>query len=203
MDALCAGAVQVCASTGQHGVSFWLFTRPTDGSAGWRMAGQLCLDPQQAQALGAAAVPALTLEQFRRLPWAPAVVHIQPGNGRTLVNVPTNVYLEATAQTVPTELLGQQVRVRAIPTAYTWSFGDGATLRTSDPGAPFPDLRTTHVYSRPGVVPVGLMTSYRGEYSVAGGDWLPVEGTAEVVTPSVRLTVVAARSELVESPLPA
>ena len=201
-DALCAAATQVCATMGQQGISFWLFTRPLDGSQGWRMAGQLCLHPEDAAAVAAAAVPVVTAEQFRRLPWPPAVVHIQPGNGRTLVNVPTNVYLEATVREVPTVMLGQQVRVRATPISYAWTFGDGTVLRTADPGAPYPDLRTTHVYTRSGTMPVGLTTTYRGEYSVAGGGWLPVDGTAQVVTPPVGLTVVAARSELVASPLP-
>ena len=199
-EALCVGATQVCAATGQQGISYWLFTRPADGTAGWQLAAQQCLQP--AEVAAAAGVPAVTVEQFRRLPWPPALVHIQPGNGRTLVNVPTNVYLEAATRVVPTVLLGQQVQVRATPATYTWSFGDGTTLRTSDPGAPYPDLRTTHVYTRAGTMPVGLTTTYRGEYSVAGGAWLPVDGTADVVTPPADLTVIAARSELVESPLP-
>ena len=200
-EALCVGATQACEAMGQQGISYWLFTRPADGSAGWQLAEQRCLRPEEVAA-AAAPVPAVTAEQFRRLPWPPAVVHIQPGNGRTLVNVPTNVYLEAATRVVPTVLLGQQVQVRATPVTYTWSFGDGATLHTSDAGAPYPDLRTTHVYTRAGTMPVGLTTTYRGEYSVAGGAWLPIDGTAQVVTPPADLIVVAARSELVESPLP-
>lgn len=164
------------------------------------MAGQQCLGPDE---VNQAPVPVLTLEDFRRLPLPPAVVHIQPGNGRTLINVPTNVYLDASTRLIPTQVLGQPVQVRAIPTEYRWTFGDGTALATHDPGAPYPDLRTTHTYRSAGTVPVAVTTTYRGEYSVNGGPWLPVDGTAEVATPPVPLVVVAARNELVDSTLPA
>jgi hypothetical protein len=198
----CASASQYCASTQQQGTSFWLFTRPVDQDVGWRLAGQQCLGAADAAALAAAPVPVVTADDFRRLPLPAGVVHIQPGNGRTLVNVPTNVYLNVSTVILPTVVLGQAVRVRGIPVDYRWSFGDGSVLRTSDPGAPYPDLRTTHVYTAPGVVPIGLSTTYRGEYSVAGGPWLPIDGTAQVVTPPVDLTVVTTRGELVDAPLP-
>jgi hypothetical protein len=165
------------------------------------LAGQQCLAADEAARQGVAPVPVVTAEDFRRLPLPAGVVHVQPGNGRTLVNVPTNVYLEATTRVIPTTVLGRPARVRATPVEYRWTFGDGGVLRTADQGAPYPDLRTTHTYTAPGRVPVGLTTTYRGEYSVAGGPWLPIEGTAQVVTPPVVLTVVAARSELVASPL--
>jgi len=201
---LCSSATQYCALQGEQGISFWVFTRPVSGQAGWRLAGQQCLRPQEAGADGAGGVvvPVVTAEDFRRLPLPAGVVHVQPGNGRTLVNVPTNVYVEAATRVLPTVVLGQAVRVRATPVGYRWRFGDGAVLDTTDPGAPYPDLRTTHVYTSPGARPIELTTTYRGEYSVAGGAWLPIEGTAQVTTPPVTITVVAARAELVDAPLP-
>jgi hypothetical protein len=147
------------------------------------------------------AVPALTLEDFRRLPLPAGEVHVQPPSLRTLVNVPTNVYVDAETVVLPTELLGTPVRVRATPTRFRWSFGDGGTLETTDPGAPYPDLRTAHTYRAPGSVSVRLTTDYAGEYSVDGGPWLPVVGTAQVTSPAVTLTVLAAQAELVADPL--
>ena len=144
----------------------------------------------------------MTAAEFRRLPLPAGLVHIQPGNGRTLINVPTNVYVVARATVIPTTVIGQPVRVRATPVAYDWAFGDGQRLHTADPGAPYPDLRTTHTYAAPGTLTLGLTTTYRGEYSVNGGPWLPVDGTAAVVSPALNLVVVAARSELVADPLP-
>jgi hypothetical protein len=150
------------------------------------------------QAGGPAAVPVVTGEDFRRLPLPAGQVHVQPGSGRTLVNVPTNVYVEAGVAVLPTTVLNTPVRVRARPVEFVWGFGDGARLRTSDPGAAYPDLRTTHTYKMPGAVRVVLTTVYRGEYSVAGGPWTPIAGTASVDSPAQPLTVVAARAELVD-----
>jgi hypothetical protein len=199
---LCASAVEYCATVGQQGIFFWQFTRPVGGGAGWRLAGQLCLGPHDAAAVAAAPIPVVTAKDFRRLPLPAGVVHVQPGGGRTLVNVPTNVYLDASTRIIPTVVLGQPIQVRAIPVSYRWSFGDGGGLTTADPGAPYPDLRTTHVYTAVGIRPIGLTTTYRGEYSVGGGGWLPIDGTAQVATPPVSVTVVGAHGELVDAPLP-
>ena len=85
-----------------------------------------------------AALPVFGVEDFRRLPLPAGVVHIQPPNGRTLVNVPTNVYVDADEVVLPTQLLGFPVRVRATPSRYTWRFGDGHAMTTTDRGAPYP-----------------------------------------------------------------
>jgi hypothetical protein len=149
----------------------------------------------------AGAVPVFTARDFRRLPLPPGGVRIEPPNLRTLVNVPTNVYVVAEVRIIPTTLLGFPVRVRATPERFRWRFGDREGLDTADPGAPYPDLRTTHTYLRPGQRRVGLRTSYRGEYSVAGGPWLPIDGTAQVASAPVTLTVLSATNRLVADPL--
>jgi hypothetical protein len=124
------------------------------------------------------------------------VVHIQPPNGRTLVNVPTNVYVDADTVTLPTQLLGFPVRVRATPARFHWRFGDGQTMTTRDGGAPYPDMTTTHVYTRAQQARVTLTTVYSGEYSVAGGPFQPIDGTATVASPAAALTVVSAENRL-------
>lgn len=206
---LCARDAQVCepSPTGEPVTLYWIFTGPPGVAEPtqeqWNLTDRRCLTPAQATAAGAgaAAVPVLTAQQFRRLPLPAGVVHVQPGNGRTLVNVPTNVYVVARPAVIPTTLVGFAVRVRATPVAYDWAFGDEQRLHTSDPGAAYPDLRTTHTYLAPGTVTLALTTTYRGQYSVAGGPWLPVDGTAAVASPPQTLVVVAARSELVADPL--
>ena len=186
---------------------YWEFTGPP-GVANptqdqWEFTDQVCLTPAQAAAGQPGTVtPVLTAEQFRRLPLPAGVVHIQPGNGRTLVNVPTNVYVDARTVVLPTTVLGRAVQVRASPVTYSWAFGDGHGLRTADRGAPYPDLRLTHIYVQPATVKVSLTTTYRGEYSVEGGAWLPVDGTATVTSAPQALTVVATRAELVADTLP-
>jgi len=186
---------------------YWEFTGPpgvaAPGPDQWEFTDQVCLTPEQAAAgQPGGAAPVLTAEQFRRLPLPAGVVHVQPGNGRTLVNVPTNVYVDARTVVLPTTVLGRAVQVRATPVTYSWAFGDGHGLRTADRGAPYPDLRLTHVYVQPATVKVSLITTYRGEYSVQGGAWLPVDGTATVTSPPQALTVVATRAELVADTLP-
>jgi PKD repeat protein len=142
------------------------------------------------------AVPVFGVEDFRRLPLPAGVVHIQPPNGRTLVNVPTNVYVDAEEIVLPTQVLGFPVRVRATPSRFTWRFGDGRTMTTKDSGAPYPRMTTTHTYTRPQTARVALTTVYTGEYSVAGGPFQPIDGTATVESPGAALTVLAAESRL-------
>ena len=83
-------------------------------------------------------LPPFTLRDFRRLPLPAGGVNVQPPNLRTLVNVPTNLYVQAEVTTLTTTLVGFPVRVRATPVAYRWAFGDGAGLVTDDKGAPMP-----------------------------------------------------------------
>jgi hypothetical protein len=177
---------------------YWLMREPDDVAAptrdDWVWVGQQCMGPGDA---ATRAIPALSVEAFRRMPLPPGDVNVQPPNRRTLVNVPTNVYAGAEPVLLPTTLLGYSVRVRATPVRFRWTYGDGARLETADPGAAYPALRTAHTYRAPGTRSVRLTTVYRGEYSVDGGPWLQVAGEAEVASPPVSLTVLAARTELV------
>ena len=198
---LCTAAMTACPTPGD--VLFWVFTAPraADGSAAgrWVAAGSLCRGAASAGAPAAATpAPVVTVEDLRRLGLpAPAVV-VQPPGGRTVVGVPTNVYVQAGPVVRDTTLLGLPVRVRAEPVRFRWDFGDGTTpTTTADPGAPYPDLRVTHTYTGPGVVAVRLTTAYAGEFSVAGGPWLPVLGEAEVAGPPSRLEVLAGGNALV------
>lgn len=197
-DALCPQAVAMCAATpATDDLMYWRFTavREPDGSrTDWAPAGQACLRPA---AVPAAAVPAFTLNDFRRLPLPPGTARVQPANGRTLVNVDTNVMVIAGPVTLTTSLLGLPIRVRATPERFAWDFGDGAGLVTEDRGAPWPDMTTTHVYPTPGLRAITLTTFYSGEYSVADGPWLPVDGEASVASAPVPIEVFEARGELV------
>lgn len=197
--ALCPQAGELCLDTpAAHDLMFWFYSGPAGVAAPrpdqWVRTGQGCLSPGDAPA---AAVPALSVRDFRRLPLPPGGIRVEPPNLRTLVNVPTNLYVDAPVRTLTTTLLGRPVRVRATPVRFRWTFGDGGTLDTRDPGAPYPSLRTAHVYERPGDRDVRLVTVYRGEYSVARGPWLPVDGTAAVAGPATTLTVLAAENHLV------
>jgi hypothetical protein len=183
---------------------YWFFSGPpgvvSPVRGEWTFTSSRCLSAGQ---VPGRVVPAFTVADFRRLPLPPGKVVVQPGNGRTLVNVPTNVMVQAPQAVLTTTVLGAPVRVRATAVRYRWSFGDGQVLDTVDPGAAFPDLRTTHTYLVRGKASLGLVTSYEGEYSIAGGPWLPVDGVAQVASAPVVLTVVETRAEVVPDPLPA
>ena len=203
LDALCVSAISMCASTPEpRDLLVWVFRGPAGVArptlSQWVLTATRCMSTQPAASPGPR--PAFTLRDFRRLPLPPGGVNVQPPNLRTLVNVPTNVFVSAAVTRLDTTLLGLPVRVRATPVRFHWTFGDGRSLVTEDPGAAYPDLRTTHTYSQPGTRQLGLTTTYTGEYSVAGGPWVPIDGVAQVVSAPVTLTVLAAESQLIGAP---
>ena len=146
----------------------------------------------------------VSAQDFRSLPLVASVPSYQPGSGMGLVNMELIVFTDPVVQVLATTVLGTPVSVRATPVGFSWDFGDGSVpLVTSDPGAPYPDLRVFHVYDQPGSFQVQLTTTWTGEFQVDGqGPWFPVTGTAQTVSPAFAETVVEARSHLVDGPLP-
>lgn len=141
--------------------------------------------------------PGMVAAAFRRLPLPPATLQVQPANGRTLVNFATNFWTERGELTRSVSLLGRRVDLRIWPTSYTWSFGDGTTSTTSEPGAPYPDLQVTHDYRRAGRVAPSVDTTYAAEFSVDSGPWQPVSGTVTIPGAPVGLRVLTATPTLV------
>ncbi len=82
----------------------------------------------------------------------------------------------------------------AVTAAVTRGGGD---LSTSDPGAPYPDLRITHRYARVGGVRPSVDTTYAGRYRVGNGTWRAIPDTLTVPGPAVDLQVVSATPHLV------
>lgn len=203
MNTACEQAVQSCADGALNTRQFARYTAtlsagqttPPPGQS-WTLSGLVCITPAEA----AEAQVVFTAADFRRLPLPAATPAIQPAGGEALIRMRTNVYVDPASteqQTFDITLLGTPVQVRATPTTYTWDFGDGtAPLVTDDPGAPYPDLTTWHEYADPGQVSISLTTSYSGEYSVAGGPWIPIPGTAEVASPAQPLQLLSASSRL-------
>jgi hypothetical protein len=206
-DVSCTEALSLCRHTPDpHDQMFWIYLGPPGVAHPrpdqWEATGRVCRSPGHTASPEQRATPAMTVEQFRRLPLPAGRIHVQPASGRTLINIPTNFWVDAGQVTIPVTILGSTIRVRATPISYTWNFGDGTTLPTKDPGAPYPQLRTTHTYTRPETVHVGLTTIYRGEYIVAGNHWTPIEGTASVQSPTRPVTAIEARAALVQDTLP-
>jgi hypothetical protein len=140
----------------------------------------------------------MSLADFQRLPLPAGTPNVEPSNGYTLVSIPTNVYAEAGPVTLDTQLIGFPVQVRATPSRFAWTFGDGgAHGPTEEPGAAYPALTITHEFARSGRYPITLTTYYSGEYSVAGGPWLPIAGEAQVSSEPVDVEALAGRNRLV------
>jgi hypothetical protein len=140
-------------------------------------------------------LPTVTIEFFRRLPIQPSNSEVQPAPD-TLIGANTNVYARPAPQTFVEVLDGHDVSIRAIPTSYTWNYGDGTTLGpVPEPGGPLPTSRigertpTSHRYSATGDLAVVLTTTYRGEYSIDGMAWIGIDGQASVASPAVGLRV--------------
>lgn len=148
------------------------------------------------------ATPVLTVglirNAFAELELPAGTLVIQPPDGLTLVNFDTNFYTTSTqpiARTVT--LLGRRVTLEATPSTYRWTFGDGESLTTSDPGAAYPDLRVTHNYLHKDTYRPSLATTYTGRYRVGGGPWRQIPGTVTINGPSRPLRAIEAEPKLV------
>jgi PKD repeat protein len=144
--------------------------------------------------------PGFSIREFRRLPLPAGKVNIEPDGRPVLINIETNVYVDAEPVVLRTRVVGVDVEVLATPSSFTWTFGDGGRLVTTDHGAPYPNMSTTHVYTQPGRWPVTLTTTYTGHYRLAdipNSPRIPIIGTAAVTSPSVTLDVIEARAVLV------
>lgn len=191
--------VATCPS-GERGIPpLWIRTRDATTASGWTPWRLL---PGSGGCPGDPGFPAITAADFQRLPLTPSAIHIQPPTGWTLANVQTIVYASNDPQTLRTTVLGLGVTVRASPTRFTWSFGDGsAPFATTDPGKPYPEATISHAYRAEGIHRIALATQWTGEFLVDGfATWLPVNGTAQTATTSEPLSVYTARSRLVADP---
>jgi hypothetical protein len=116
-------------------------------------------------------------------------ISYQP-NYQPLINVP--VYFWNDMPPIfrsKVDLIGEVIDVTMRP-SFTWAFGDGAFKSTTDPGGPYPNGQITHTYSRPGVYPVVLLTTWGGTFSHNGIE-RAITGEIKKTT-ALTITVVAA-----------
>lgn len=82
-----------------------------------------------------------------------------------LVGVPVFMWTDLpTSFMTQVKIVGEIVDVALRP-SFTWSFGDGTFLSTTDAGAPFPDGKITHTYSNPGTYLITLISTWNGTYT--------------------------------------
>lgn len=144
---------------------------------------------------GGVSVAGVSLSEYTVLPIAASRVEADLG-GFGLRNGVTNVWAVADEQELEAEVLGRGVLVRAKPISYSFDYGDGSATRvTSKPGGPLPDrvlqdaatafeteTATSHRYTETGTYSLQVVTTFTGEYQVAGGGWVPIPGTTQVAS---------------------
>lgn len=147
-------------------------------------------------------VAKVTPERFRELPILASTIISQP-KSFSLRNGHAHMYAESRTQDFSVTIFDQNVRIRAIPVSYEWSYGDGSSQRYAFPGEPMSkrsfdeQTRTSHVYKETGDFGVGLGTRYRGEYSTEGGPWTPIPGVANVPSEPITMSVWRTKKILV------
>ncbi|MCL2611867.1 MAG: hypothetical protein FWD95_01395 [Nocardioidaceae bacterium] len=130
---------------------------------------------------------------FRQVGVPTPSLHIQPVHHTTLVNLKTDFYATGTkAFTKTVTLLGHHVTLRIHTDHFTFTFGDGHTLTTTEPGSPYPRLTDTHTYLRKGRVRVHLATTWAATYRIDRGTWHTVTGTITTTTPDQPLRITTA-----------
>jgi hypothetical protein len=134
----------------------------------------------------------MVLREMQRIGLPSLEVQVQP-EGRTLVNFETNFYALPQAFERQITLLGQGVDVRATPTRFDWSFGDGISEQTEGPGGPYPDLDVTHEYTDADrTVRPSVDVTYSAEFRVGGGEWQQIPETVTISGTPVSLRIVEA-----------
>ena len=143
--------------------------------------------------------PGMVARAFRSIDLPASQIHVQPPNGRTLVNFDTNFYTEQPAFDRTVTLLGRRVELRIWPSQFRWVFGDGSQLASESAGEPYPDLLITHKYLQRGGVRPRVDTTYSARFRVDGGAWRDVDGTVMIPGAPVALRVITATPVLVGS----
>ena len=105
-----------------------------------------------------------------------------------LVGVPVFMWTDLpTSFMTQVKIVGEIVDVALRP-SFTWSFGDGTFLSTTDVGGPFPDGKIKHTYSNPGTYLITLISTWNGTYT-HNAQTRAITGTVKT-TSIVTITVV-------------
>ena len=198
---MCPAAASLCVhDSGSRQILMWKWTRLWNRTTGrsetpWSLSDTVCLGVEDPVTGIHGQIERLFQDRVKLMK---APLHIQPPNGRTLVNVDTIFWTSDPARTfVDIPILGYSVDLRILPTQYTWRFGDATQSQTTTPGGPYPSKDVAHRYSGIGGVRPSLAVTYRGQYRVDAGSWIDMVGTATVDGPEVELTVVETRAQLI------
>ena len=169
----------------------------------WVLRGYTCF-PNYVPGAAPTLTMAQVIEQFRDTAFAKAIAAVQPVKGTTLVNLPTYYELQWPAEGFQpdevdtTTLVGHRVQIKPTFQSATYVYGDGATSGpVATLGGPYPIGDVVHTYGQPADVQVRIDVTYGGQFSVDGGDWIDIPGTATVEGTPFALRVAEAHAQLV------
>lgn len=149
-------------------------------------------------------LPEVTIDDLASFRPAQPTLTGEP-EGFGVVGMPANLVAAASEQILAGSLLGWDVSVRFTPAAYVFDYGDGATARSRDGGATWPQLgqaqftptSTSHVYSARGTYPAAVTVQYAASVDFGTG-WRPVAGFVSVTAAGYDVRVVEVRTALVD-----
>ncbi|MBI1351485.1 MAG: hypothetical protein GC156_10235 [Actinomycetales bacterium] len=165
LDRACAGVVRGCPGGSLRRTWF----RAADGP--WRETGLVCL--RQGGLLTVRDARAAVLERLSRA--VPALRPAAAPPRGVLPQLPTyfDTGMPRGEQVFTFMVAGHALAVHAQP-RWSWTFGDGASMRTDDPGGSFPWGTVTHVYRVAGTFEVVCATMWTAEFWSDGLGPFPV-----------------------------
>ncbi|CAN7162861.1 PKD domain-containing protein [Microbacterium foliorum] len=151
----------------------------------------------------ATGTPTITISDLARFAPASVLATAEPGNVG-IAGMPTNFTAAATPQIQGGELFGVPLRVRFVPAAYDYTYGDGSSATLTTPGrtwealgqAQFTPTPTSHVYREPGAYPARVDIRYAAQVDLGGG-WIDVPGQLTTSGATQEIRILEARTALV------
>ncbi|MEY4137438.1 MAG: hypothetical protein RL205_1566 [Actinomycetota bacterium] len=148
----------------------------SDGGSTWSDRGLVCIPP--AGPITVADVAAGVRGEFERL--VPELrPRLEPSAG-VVTRIPVN-FISGQPRGLPPSshvILGQNVELRPA-VRWSWDFGDGAEIGSSEPGEPYPAGTIRHAYRRAGVQVARVRAHWSGTFQVDGLGPFPVTGSIE------------------------
>jgi hypothetical protein len=201
------GIARRCATPGEQLAVLWsrsvrVLNGSRIGDPAWSRIGPTCvafdqIGPQNGGIARPQITWAMVLREVKRVGLPALRVRVQPAD-RTLVNFETIFYTEPEPFERELRLLGQRVDVRATASGFAWSFGDGASLQTQTPGAPYPAKDVVHEYADADVtVAPRVDVTYTAQFRVNGGGWQEIPETVTITGPPASLRILEATAVLV------
>lgn len=126
---------------------------------------------------------------FEEIPLPESNILIQPTEGETIVNNPTNLATEAEAFDETVTFFGGRISVvlHITPSTFTWHHGDGTTQQTDWPGKLVQRFTTdtsgliVHAYTQKATdMPVSVDTTWSATWTLNGRDMGAVPGTVTI-----------------------